>query len=167
MKKRLFIFLSCVISIVLICAMFAACTDDEKTKNSSDKDPIIGTWLCSDTDDGSAYFVEISAKEYDENDKTSQYRLNWKMYRVFEWRDTMDVVTEDLNINPKYEGKYSLYCDFKTTYNIRNDYKIEMSTSDTFVVTGTYTDIYEKDLRLEFNRSSLTADQFETQYLNK
>ena len=79
----------------------------------------------------------------------------------------MDVVTEDLNINPKYEGKYSLYCDFKTTYNIRNDYKIEMSTSDTFVVTGTYTDIYEKDLRLEFNRSSLTADQFETQYLNK
>lgn len=159
MKKVVLIVLSCVF--ILGCfACFSACGDDDLSK-----DPIIGTWFCKDSTDNSVYYIEITEK--DRQDKNAKYALNWNLYKIFDWSDEMFEKSSDLRVNSEEKGKYTVFCDFKTVNNIRENYQVEMNGNDSFIVTGKYTEIYEKDLRLEFTRTALTVEQFEAQYLNK
>lgn len=162
MKKTFLIILSCVLSVVLLCGTLTACRDDDPSK-----EPIIGTWLCEDTENGAAYYVEISAKEYDKSDPSTKTSLNWTLYRVLDWYDRLLKKATDLNIDQEVKGRYSVFCDFRSIYNIRDDYDVEMSGKDTFIVTGTYSgSSIPEDIRLEFKRTTITAEQFEAQYLN-
>lgn len=163
MKKVFFVILTCVLSICLLCGVLTACGDDEPSK-----EPIIGTWLCDDTESGAAYYVEITAKDYDESDPSTKTTLNWTLYRVLDWYDRVLEKTTDLNIDQESEGKYQVFCDFRGIYNIRDNYDVEMSGTDTFIVTGTYSgSSIPEDIRLEFQRTTITVEQFKTQYLNK
>lgn len=57
MKRVILAVLSCVFSVVLLCGTLTACTDDDPSK-----EPIIGTWLCEDTENGAAYYVRSRQK---------------------------------------------------------------------------------------------------------
>lgn len=162
MKKTFLIILSCVLAVVLLCGTMTACTDDDLSK-----DPIVGTWFCADMEYGAAYYVEISAKEYDENDPNTWYGLDWTLYKVFDWSDRVSKTTANLWINQEIEGKYTVSSDFRGSGGRRDDYDVEMSGNDTFIVTGTYRgSSIPEDIRLEFERTAMTAEQFEAQYLN-
>lgn len=94
--------------------------------------------------------------------------MNWTLYRVLDWYDRLLKKSTDLNIDKEVKGRYSVFCDFRSIYNIRDDYNVEMSGNDTFIVTGTYSgSSIPEDIRLEFKRTTITAEQFEAQYLNR
>lgn len=160
MKKTFLIIFSCVLSVVLLCVALAACDDDDPNPS---EEPIIGTWLCEDTENGAVYYVEISAKERDDN------HLNWTMFGAFiyeknphnnEWRE---YGTIDLGINPKISGRYSLQSQFEGSLNAL--YQVDISGDSTFEVKGDQFAV--SDVKYEFERTELTLSQFKEQYWDR
>ncbi len=156
MKKTFLIILSCVLSIVLLCGTLTACTDERSN------DPIIGTWLCKDEDSYYAYYVEITVPQSDDE---PDFMLSYKMYAAAPDKDEL-VDWErpfQLSIDQNAEGKYRLFATFIP--GVANDnYEVEMQGNDSFVAIGDE-GIYRSG-RHEFHRTTMTLEQFETQYLN-
>lgn len=156
MKKTFLIIFCCVLSVVLFCGTLTACSDDVRKK-----DPIIGTWLCEDEDSYYTYYVEISVPQSDEPD----FMLSYKMYAAAPDKDEL-VDWEhpfQLSIDQNAEGKYRLFATFSPGVTNHN-YDVEMQGNDSFVAIGDE-GIYRSG-RHEFHRTTMTLEQFETQYLN-
>lgn len=163
-KKILLIILSCVFIFgSTVCLSACNSNSDSNGNKLNTSDQIVGTWLCEDDSDNMAYYVEITTKE---NDK---YNLDWKMYLTFDWSGELyEKQVADLAVNSKIKGKYQVFIDFKSTYNMRDFYSVELTAADTFIVNGTYKESTStKELKLTFSRTTLTKEEFTAQYVNK